>query len=358
MAKKNWTLQLEDGRHTVELDHGALSGKRRISLDGQVVEESQKTIDIGSQHTFSLDSHECTVVIRTNGLGFSYDLLLDGLPLEKRSARPKPAPKPKPKPKPRPKPAAPSAVEKPPASPYQFSLSGFLSRYSPHLGLTILIAGLGLFAIIVGRARSTNDLFIVGVVVLVASLGPLIPPILASLKTVDAVDIDEHAISWQDAAGSHRLTWQEIREVYRLEMRRNGFRLTELKLIPIAGDPAVFNHSLTQYDQLADKAQACHAQVWLATKRAEVEAGGATFGPITLLPDAVLAEGERMAWEEIDQYGLMRGFLCFIGRRPTGRSIKMVAAKDISNYVLLLQLLEEFGKPAASAQALFEATSH
>jgi hypothetical protein len=352
MAKKNWTIQLEDGRHSVELDHGALSGKRRISLDGQVVEESQKTIDIGSQHTFPLDGHECTVVIRTNGFTFSYDLLLDGQPLEKRAARPKPPPKPKPKPKP--KPAAPQPEDISPASPYQFSLSGFLSLYSPHLGLTILFAGLGLFGIIVGRARAANDLFIIGVVALAGSLGPLIPPIVASLKTVDAVDLGEHDIRWQDAAGSHSLTWQEVREVYRLEMRRNGFRVTELKLVPIAGEPVTFNHSLTQYDQLAEKAQMHHAAVWLATKRAEVETAGATFGPVTLLPDAVLAEGERLAWEEIEQYGLMRGYLCFLTRRLPGRAMQMVAAKDIPDYLLLLQLLEEFGKPAASAQVLFE----
>jgi hypothetical protein len=266
-------------------------------------------------------------------------------------ARPKPPPKPKPKPKPKPAAAPP---EPPPASPYQFSLSGFLSLYSPHLGLTILLAGLGLFAIIVGRARATNDLFIIGVLALVASLGPLIPPILASLKTVDSAELDEQAIRWQDAAGSHSRTWQEVREVYRLEMRRNGFRVTELKLVPIAGEAAVFNHSLTQYDQLAEKAQGYHAAVWLATKRAEVEGPGATFGPVTLLPDAVLVQGERLAWEEIEQYGLMRGYLCFVTRRLQGRTTKMVAAKEIPNYVLLLQLLEAFGKPAASPQALFE----
>jgi hypothetical protein len=353
MAKKNWTIQLEDGRHSVELDHGALSGKRRILLDGQVVEESQKTIDIGSQHTFPLDGHECTVIIRTNGLRFSYDLLLDGQPLGKRPAKRKPPPKPKPKPAPKP-------VEKPkePEFPYEFSLSGFLSLYLPHLGVTILLAGLGLFAVIVGRARAANDLFIVGVVALVGSLVPLIPPMLASLKTVDAVDVDGTAIRWQDSAGSHSLTWQEVRELYRLEMRRNGFRVTELKLITAAGETVTFNHSLTQYDQLAEKAQANHAAVWLGTKQAEVEGGEATFGPVRLRPDGVVVENEMLAWEEIEQYGLMRGYLCFISPRHRGPAMKRVAVKDVPNYVLLMQLLEAFGKPAASAQQLFETTPH
>jgi hypothetical protein len=83
MAQRVWTIELEDGRHTVQLDHGYISGKRRISVDGRQIEETARAqdalFDIGSSHTFSIGAHRCTVVIRSKwGLAYEYDLLVDG----------------------------------------------------------------------------------------------------------------------------------------------------------------------------------------------------------------------------------------------------------------------------------------
>ena len=90
MAKKVWTFQLEDGTHRVELEHGYWSGKRRVRIDGLPREETATVVhalrDRGSDHTFELNGHTVTVCVRTNGLTFSYDLVLDGTSV--RTGRP------------------------------------------------------------------------------------------------------------------------------------------------------------------------------------------------------------------------------------------------------------------------------
>ena len=79
MAKKAWRIQLEDGEHYVELDHGTFSGKRTIEVDGKVVEqEGLNLIDFGGEHTFTIGNHECVVQISTEGFTYSYDLSVDG----------------------------------------------------------------------------------------------------------------------------------------------------------------------------------------------------------------------------------------------------------------------------------------
>jgi hypothetical protein len=83
MAKRTWTIELEDGQHTVELDHGYISGKRRISVDGRPVEETARAqdalFDIGSSHPFNIGGHRCLLVIRSKwGLTYEYDLVVDG----------------------------------------------------------------------------------------------------------------------------------------------------------------------------------------------------------------------------------------------------------------------------------------
>jgi hypothetical protein len=78
MATKSWLLDLDDGSHTVELDHGAFSGKRTIRVDGRVVHESTNFLDIGSKHSFEVGGQTFSVQIRSAGFGFRYELLKSG----------------------------------------------------------------------------------------------------------------------------------------------------------------------------------------------------------------------------------------------------------------------------------------
>ncbi len=82
MAKKIWTVALEDGQHTIELEHGYISGKRKICVDGTPIKLPPKSansfLDFGSNHPFKIGSHCCIIHIRTNGITFSFDLSVDG----------------------------------------------------------------------------------------------------------------------------------------------------------------------------------------------------------------------------------------------------------------------------------------
>lgn len=95
MANKAWTVDLEDGRHTVELEHAYLAGKRVIFVDGQEVVRAQSLLDFGSDHPIRIGTHPALVRISTNGLTFRYDLAVDGRSVEtgKELTRRPPMPK-------------------------------------------------------------------------------------------------------------------------------------------------------------------------------------------------------------------------------------------------------------------------
>src|SRR5436190_17401625 len=82
MASKTWQFQLEDGTHAVAIEHSPISGKRTIYLDGRVIEQRTKMFDTGSVHSFPVSGHQCAVQVKTNGLTFKYDLIIDGYSLE------------------------------------------------------------------------------------------------------------------------------------------------------------------------------------------------------------------------------------------------------------------------------------
>lgn len=91
MPKIIWNFQLEDGRHTLELNHGCCSGKRTIHLDGGLVEKTSGWrnflfFDMGGEHVFDIGGHRFVVQARTDGRGnFSYRLSVDGVWVEPES---------------------------------------------------------------------------------------------------------------------------------------------------------------------------------------------------------------------------------------------------------------------------------
>jgi hypothetical protein len=82
MAKKIWIVALEDGQHTIELEHDYISGKRDIRVDGTPIElppgKASYLFDFGSNHFFKIGIHCCIIHIRTNGITFKFDLSVDG----------------------------------------------------------------------------------------------------------------------------------------------------------------------------------------------------------------------------------------------------------------------------------------
>lgn len=79
MTTKTWNFELDGFKHTVVLEHGYFSGKRKIRVDGKMVEESKKLFDMGSDHIFAVAGHTCSIHIRTNWVTFYYDFAIDGI---------------------------------------------------------------------------------------------------------------------------------------------------------------------------------------------------------------------------------------------------------------------------------------
>lgn len=85
MAKRQWSFSLEGKVHTVEVRYGFLSGKKAIWVDGVLQQEAALTRDLanlGGSYVFTLDGHNCAVMIRSDGFTFSCDLLVGGRRLE------------------------------------------------------------------------------------------------------------------------------------------------------------------------------------------------------------------------------------------------------------------------------------
>jgi hypothetical protein len=80
--KKSWTIELGGTQHTIELEHNSITGKRTIRLDGNPVEQSSKFNDTGGTYKIPINGSTCTVLIKTNGITYSYDCLLDGVSVE------------------------------------------------------------------------------------------------------------------------------------------------------------------------------------------------------------------------------------------------------------------------------------
>ncbi|MFL5735449.1 MAG: hypothetical protein ACJ78Q_19995, partial [Chloroflexia bacterium] len=82
MAKRTWRFQIEDRVHVVELEHGSRLGKRTIYIDGKVIEQRAKLGDMESEYSFILKGHACVIRRKSNGLTYTYDLEIDGHPIE------------------------------------------------------------------------------------------------------------------------------------------------------------------------------------------------------------------------------------------------------------------------------------
>ena len=78
MANRLWTVPLGGETYAVAITHGYFSGKRRITVNDQVVVDIKSNlVDFGSEHPIQLGSQEAIVIIRP-GLTFKFDLFIDG----------------------------------------------------------------------------------------------------------------------------------------------------------------------------------------------------------------------------------------------------------------------------------------
>ena len=79
MAKRRWEISLPDGRHSVELEHGYFTGRRKLTVDGVTTTQSGGALrDQSGMFPFRVGNSVAQLRIATNGLRYDYDVVVDG----------------------------------------------------------------------------------------------------------------------------------------------------------------------------------------------------------------------------------------------------------------------------------------
>jgi hypothetical protein len=87
MTTKRWDFRDEDLReYSVEVEHGVLSGDRRILVNGREVFRGGKFSDTGGAHAFDVDGHSARLHIGSNGFTYAYHLIVGGLTIPPEGA--------------------------------------------------------------------------------------------------------------------------------------------------------------------------------------------------------------------------------------------------------------------------------
>jgi hypothetical protein len=72
MGSKIWRFELDHWDQVVEIEHGFLSGVKRIYVNGDIVEKDK-------ENNFRIRNHNCKIDIRDSLFSSTYNLLVDGL---------------------------------------------------------------------------------------------------------------------------------------------------------------------------------------------------------------------------------------------------------------------------------------
>jgi hypothetical protein len=164
------------------------------------------------------------------------------------------------------------------------------------------------------------------------------------------LEVDSAGLRWLQRGNESSRKWDEVSNVRRSERLARGVQHGSVRVEFRDDEVIEFDRMLSNYDVIAMAIQRYAATILRATKEAELAAGGADFGPITLHREGVEYKGREFEWRKVE-YGIVRGNLFFV---PAGEGFdpdKVLAhllLEEIPNYMLLLELMERHGKPAIS----------
>lgn len=82
--QKSWNITIDGKSYTVGLDHQTWTNVQKITVNSQIIYESPGRMQVGGITRFTIDGHECAVIISSRILKFSYDLVLDGRSIESK----------------------------------------------------------------------------------------------------------------------------------------------------------------------------------------------------------------------------------------------------------------------------------
>jgi hypothetical protein len=232
-------------------------------------------------------------------------------------------------------------------SEHRRTLTGMLQTSWPFLLLGAMAAGFAAMFMWIWTSRQhTPDMLIASGVCVFLTLGLLGATAWKAFLSASPVQVFEEGLNWRQDGRERQRSWDEVREVYRKELYRlqNGARPSdwnrhsELRLVFTDGEEAKFNHSLSDYNRLAEFVQQKTAERLLPLARKEFDGRGVAFGPLRLGREGLSLGHELFAWPTLTGLRVRNGFLSWNGHRGADRFLPL---KDLPNYPVLLQLLDE-----------------
>jgi hypothetical protein len=237
-------------------------------------------------------------------------------------------------------------------SEHRRTFKGTLQITWPLLMLGVMSVGFAAMFMGIWSSRGHHtDMLIASGVCLFLAFGLLGGAAWKALSSASPVQVFEEGLHWRQDGRECQRSWDEVREVYRKELYRlqNGARPSDwnrhsdLRLVFTDGEEAHFNHSLSDYNRLAEFTQRATAERQLPLARKGLDGPGVNFGPLQLGREGLRQGHETFSWSALTRLRVANGFLCWNDNR--GRE-RVLALKEVPNYPVLLRLLDEVRSPA------------
>jgi hypothetical protein len=228
-------------------------------------------------------------------------------------------------------------------SEHAFTLLGYFDRWQRVLPGTVVFIGFGLFLLASPEIQRSNAPY--APLVFVGLGFAAFVKLAARSFGVRWARIDADGVSWGGVLGSGFREWNQVTDVYREERLTNRrYRTRELRLKFDDGASVTFDQALTGYDRLAETVQAVTSSLLMPLKRQELRAEGKVgFGPVTVRTDGIKMKGRSYSWDGLSRYRIENGHIVLYSRLARRAGHRDVPLREVPNYVVLLNLMEECG---------------
>lgn len=157
------------------------------------------------------------------------------------------------------------------------------------------------------------------------------------------VTASAEGLAWRGLSGSGEKTWAEVANVYRKDILNVGNARGTTWVTFRSGPTLRLGQALTDYNELADRIQEVASRARMAEARTALAAGEWEAGLLTLRTDGLEIGKVHISWANLNGYTLINGQLFFLGTSPELEKVKGVWLRDVPNYQLIFQLLDERG---------------
>src|SRR5262245_42654722 len=226
------------------------------------------------------------------------------------------------------------------------TLRNVIKRNPSYLGLTAIILAVGLVALL--RAFFIDDggegyWIALGAVAIIPFLA--IPVAMSLRGKPREAEATAEGLAWRDRDGNHFRPWSDVKELFRSDHRLDSNTEAKSTVVFSDGSRVVLDRTLSDYETLAHEVQTRAADAMMSAIRAAVreQQQQVAFGPIAIESDGLALYGQFFPWGSVRCWNIHYGRL-FIEIYSADRYIvETFAFSDIPNYLVVLNLFDEFG---------------